>query len=90
MYHLCTFFTSYLDLKIDIHPVIHASLPHTHTHPLAYTHITDMRTIHTYTQPYVISCMHRFTMVWAMGSLCASHFYRMMTDYGGWHLDFTG
>ena len=29
-------------------------------------------------------------MVWAMGSLCAAHYYRLVTDYGGWHLDFTG
>ena len=29
-------------------------------------------------------------MVWAMGSMSAAHIYRMMTDYGGWSLDFTG
>lgn len=29
-------------------------------------------------------------MVWAMGSITAAHLYRMVTDYGGWHLDFTG
>jgi len=29
-------------------------------------------------------------MVWAMGSMSAAHIYRMATDFGGWHLDFTG
>ena len=29
-------------------------------------------------------------MVWAMGSVSAAHYYRLVTDYGGWHLDFTG
>ncbi len=29
-------------------------------------------------------------MVWAMGCMSAAHLYRMMTDYGGWSLDFTG
>ena len=29
-------------------------------------------------------------MVWAMGSMSTAHIYRMMTDFGGWHLDFTG
>ncbi len=33
---------------------------------------------------------YRYTMVWAMGSMSAAHIYRMMTDYGGWSLDFTG
>ncbi|XP_064382585.1 lysophospholipid acyltransferase 6-like [Halichondria panicea] len=34
--------------------------------------------------------VQRYTMVWAMGSMSAAHIYRMMTDYGGWSLDFTG
>ncbi|XP_064382586.1 lysophospholipid acyltransferase 2-like [Halichondria panicea] len=34
--------------------------------------------------------VQRYTMVWAMGSMSAAHIYRMMTDYGGWTLDFTG
>jgi len=32
----------------------------------------------------------RYSMVWAMGSIAACHTYRMSTDYGGYHLDFTG
>ena len=29
-------------------------------------------------------------MVWVMGCMCFSHIYRTLTDYGGYHLDFTG
>ena len=35
------------------------------------------------------SLLYRYSMVWAMGSLGAAHYYRLVTDYGGWHLDFT-
>ena len=31
-----------------------------------------------------------YTMVWALGCVSAAHVYRMITDYEGWHLDFTG
>ena len=63
----------------------HPTHPHRHTlgtnTPFTYTHLQCIDFVfYTY----------RSTMVWAMGSLCVSHIYRMMTDYGGWHLDFTG
>ena len=29
-------------------------------------------------------------MLWAMGSIATAHVYRVATDYGGFHLDFTG
>lgn len=32
----------------------------------------------------------RYSMVWAMGSISTAHIYRLVTDYGGFHLDFTG
>lgn len=35
-------------------------------------------------------CGLRYSMVWAMGSISTAHIYRMITDYGGFHLDFTG
>ncbi len=38
----------------------------------------------------LLQCVYRYTMVWAMGCMSAAHLYRMMTDYGGWSLDFTG
>ena len=31
-----------------------------------------------------------YTMVWMLMCMSAAHIYRMMTDYGGYHLDFTG
>ena len=31
-----------------------------------------------------------YTMLFAMVSMSVAHVYRMMVDYGGWHLDFTG
>eukprot|EP00731_Ephydatia_muelleri_P010967 Em0005g1553a len=34
--------------------------------------------------------VHVYTIVFAMASMSAAHIYRMMVDYGGWHLDFTG
>lgn len=34
--------------------------------------------------------VQRYSMVWAMGSIATAHIYRMVTDYGGFHLDFTG
>ena len=34
--------------------------------------------------------VHVYTILFAMGSMSAAHMYRMFTDYGGWHLDFTG
>ena len=34
--------------------------------------------------------VHIYTIVFAMTSMSAAHIYRMMVDYGGWHLDFTG
>ncbi|KAL5493207.1 hypothetical protein EMCRGX_G014354 [Ephydatia muelleri] len=34
--------------------------------------------------------VHIYTIVFAMASMSAAHIYRMMVDYGGWHLDFTG
>ncbi len=38
----------------------------------------------------VVVVVVRYTMVWAMGSLSAAHIYRLVTDYGGYTLDFTG
>ena len=32
---------------------------------------------------------HRVTMVWVMACLSAAHLYRTLTDFGGYHLDFT-
>eukprot|EP00731_Ephydatia_muelleri_P010964 Em0005g1550a len=34
--------------------------------------------------------VHFYTIVFAMASMSVAHIYRMMVDYGGWHLDFTG
>ncbi|KAL5506347.1 hypothetical protein EMCRGX_G007967 [Ephydatia muelleri] len=34
--------------------------------------------------------IHVYTIVFAMASMSVAHMYRMMVDYGGWHLDFTG
>ena len=34
--------------------------------------------------------VHVYTIVFAMASMSVAHIYRMMVDYGGWHLDFTG
>ena len=31
-----------------------------------------------------------YTMLFAMVSMSVAHVYRIMVDYGGWHLDFTG
>ncbi len=36
------------------------------------------------------SVVQRCTMALASGSLSAAHLYRTLTDFGGWHLDFTG
>ncbi len=36
------------------------------------------------------SVVQRYTMAWAIGTMSAAHLYRMLTDFGGWHLDFTG
>jgi len=33
---------------------------------------------------------HKAVFVWAIGYLSVSHIYRMMTDYMGWTMDFTG
>ena len=32
----------------------------------------------------------RFSMAWALGCIGIAHFYRLVTDFGGYHLDFTG
>ena len=34
--------------------------------------------------------VHKVTMVYIIGVIGAAHVYRMITDYGGYHLDFTG
>jgi lysophospholipid acyltransferase 1/2 len=45
---------------------------------------------------YILLCVvpptvvQRYTMVWVMGSLSVAHIYRTLTDYGGYHLDFSG
>jgi len=31
-----------------------------------------------------------YTMGWALSCICVAHFYRLLTDFGGYHLDFTG
>ena len=36
------------------------------------------------------SVVQRYSMVWAMGCISAAHTYRLVTDFGGYHLDFTG
>ncbi|KAL5493215.1 hypothetical protein EMCRGX_G014362 [Ephydatia muelleri] len=36
------------------------------------------------------SAVHLYTMLFALVSLSVAHVYRMVTDYEGWHLDFTG
>ena len=36
------------------------------------------------------SVVQRYSMVWAMGCISAAHIYRLVTDFGGYHLDFTG
>ena len=36
------------------------------------------------------SAVHLYTMPFALASLSVAHVYRMVTDYQGWHLDFTG
>ena len=61
----------------------------------AYSKMVPLRHSYSYGRwthwPFtLITYACRFTMVWAMGCLCACHLYRLITDYGGWHLDFTG
>ena len=34
--------------------------------------------------------VHKVTMVYILGVIGAAHVYRLLTDYGGYHLDFTG
>lgn len=34
--------------------------------------------------------VQRYSMVWAMGCLSAAHIYRLLTDYGGYTMDYTG
>ena len=34
--------------------------------------------------------VHKVTMAYIIGVIGAAHIYRMLTDYGGYHLDFTG
>ena len=34
--------------------------------------------------------VHKVTMVYIIGVIVTAHVYRMLTDYGGYHLDFTG
>ena len=29
-------------------------------------------------------------MLWVMGTMSAAHLYRTLTDFGGYHLDFSG
>ncbi len=36
------------------------------------------------------SPLARYSMVWAMGCLSAAHIYRLLTDYGGYTMDYTG
>jgi len=33
---------------------------------------------------------HSYTMIWMLTCISAAHIYRLITDYGGYHLDFTG
>ena len=32
----------------------------------------------------------RYSMAWALSCIGVAHFYRLVTDFGGYHLDFTG
>ncbi|XP_065897964.1 lysophospholipid acyltransferase 2-like isoform X2 [Dysidea avara] len=34
--------------------------------------------------------VQNYTMVWMLTCISAAHIYRLITDYGGYHLDFTG
>ena len=34
--------------------------------------------------------VHKVSMAYIIGVIGAAHVYRMLTDYGGYHLDFTG
>ncbi|XP_065897967.1 lysophospholipid acyltransferase 6-like isoform X2 [Dysidea avara] len=34
--------------------------------------------------------VQNYTMIWMLTCISAAHIYRLITDYGGYHLDFTG
>ena len=46
--------------------------------------------VHARVNGYCVLSITRYSMIWAFVSISATHIYRIITDYGGYHLDFTG